>query len=97
ARIIKDHDQSISEYISKNDIKNIKKIITEFVKVDPDSFSFRYPKDKEGNQTLAGIQYINLRKLRDQMNILKVCLDKYYLVVSVLRDYQIDMRADYEP
>src|SRR3954465_614898 len=57
ARIIKDHDQSISEYISKADIKNIKEIITEFVKVDPDSFSFRYPKDKEGNKTLEGIQY----------------------------------------
>lgn len=97
ARITKNHDQSIKEYITKEDVKAIEKIITEFVKVDPESFAFRYPKDKKGNRNLDGIQYINLRTLHDQMEILKVNLEKYYLCVNVIRDFQDEMRAEYGP
>lgn len=97
AKIIKEHDKSIKDYITSNDISVIKTIITEFVKVDPDSFAFRYPKDKKGNKNLEGIEYINLRKLHDQMEILKEKLDKYYLCISLLRDYQDDMKASYAP
>jgi hypothetical protein len=97
AKIIKDHDQSISSYITREDVATIKSIITEFVKVDPDSFSFRYPKDKKGNKNLDGIEYINLRNLHDYMAVLKEKLDKYYLCISILRDHQNDMRSEYEP
>jgi hypothetical protein len=97
ATIIKDHDHTIKDYITEADVKAIKTIITEFVKVDPDSFSFRYPNDKKGNRNLDGIEYINLRKLHDQMDILKEKLDKYYLCVSILRDFQIEMREEYGP
>lgn len=97
AKIIKEHDQSISDYITEEDIEAIKIIITEFVRVDPESFAFRYPNDKKGNRNLDGIEYINLRKLHDQMEILKEKLDKYYLCVSLLRDFQDEMRAEYGP
>lgn len=97
ARIIKDHDKSISDYITKDDVQAIKTIITEFVKVDPESFAFRYPEDKNGKKNLDGIQYINLRKLHDQMEILKEKLDKYYLCVSLLRDFQNEMSSEYGP
>lgn len=96
-RITKDHDNSIKDYITNKDVQGINKIITEFVKIDPDSFSFRYPKDKKGNKNLEGIKYINLRKLHEQMKILKEKLDKYYLCVSILRDYQDEMRSAYGP
>ncbi len=94
-QIIKDHDQSISDYITKSDVTTIKTIITEFVKVDPDSLAFRYPNDKKGNKNLGGIEYINLRKLHDQMEVLKEKLDKYYLCISLLRDFQDEMRSEY--
>ncbi|MFT4603006.1 MAG: hypothetical protein ACI857_003193 [Arenicella sp.] len=97
AKIIKDHDQTIKNYITTDDVKAIKTIITEFVKVDPDSFAFRYPKDKKGNKNLDDIEYINLRKLHDQMEVLKEKLDKYYLCVSLLRDFQDEMRSEYGP
>lgn len=97
AKIIKEHDQSIKNYITKADVQAIKTIITEFVKVDPESFAFRYPKDKKGNRNLEGIQYINLRKLRDQMDVLKEKLDKYYLCISILRDFQDEMRSEFGP
>jgi len=96
-KIINVHDQSIKDYITKEDVQTIKTIITEFVKVDPDSFSFRYPKDKKGNRNLDGIEYINLRKLHDHMEDLKEKLDKYYLCVSILRDFQDEMRSEYGP
>lgn len=95
AQIIKEHDKSISDYITKEDIEAIKIIITEFVNVDPESFAFRYPNDKKGNKNLDGIEYINLRKLHDQMEIIKEKLDKYYLCVSLLRDFQDEMRFEY--
>ena len=94
-KIIKEHDQSISDYITKSDVQTIKTIIAEFVKVDPESFSFRYPNDKEGNKNLDGIEYINLRKLHDHMGELKEKLDKYYLCISLLRDYQDEMNSSY--
>lgn len=97
AKIIKDHDQKIKNYITREDVQAIKTIISEFVKIDPDSFAFRYPKDKNGNKNLEGIEYINLRKLHDQMEILKEKLDKYYLCVSLLRDFQDEMRSEYGP
>ncbi|ENO3978292.1 hypothetical protein ACBI01_002436 [Aeromonas veronii] len=96
-KIIKGHDNSITGCITKTDIKIIKTIITEFVKIDPDSFSFRYPKDKKGNNNLTDIQYINLRKLHDQMNELKKRLDKYCLCISILRDFQNEIRDSYRP
>lgn len=96
-KISKEHEQSIIDYVTKEDIETIKLIITEFVKVDPESFAFRYPSDKKGNRNLDGIEYINLRKLHDQMEILKEKLDKYYLCVSLLRDFQDEMRAEYGP
>ncbi len=97
AKIIKNYDETIKDYITKDDVGKIKSIITEFVKVDPDSSSFRYPEDKKGNRTLQGIEYINLRKLHDQMKILKEKLDKYYLCVSILRDFQNEMRSEFGP
>jgi len=97
AKIIKDHDKTISEYITKEDVQMIERIITEFVKVDPDSFSFRYPNDKNGNKNLDGLTYINLRKLHDHMESLKENLDKYYLCVSLLRGFQDEMYSEYGP
>lgn len=97
AKIIKDHDSTIKNYITIADVQTIKVIITEFVKVDPDSLSFRYPNDKKGNANIEDIRHINLRKLHDQMAILKEKLDKYDLCVSLLRDFQDDMRSEYEP
>ncbi len=96
-KIIKDHDQTISEYITKQDVQMIESIITEFAKVDPDSFSFRYPKDKKGNRNLDGIKYINLRKLHDYMEILKEKLDKYYFCVSILRNFQDEIMSEFQP
>ena len=96
-KIIKEVDNSAQEYITKSDIDEIGRIVNEFVKVDPESFSFRYPKDKQGNDNLEGITHINLRNLHDQMDILSEKLDKFDLVVGLLRDWQSEMYSNYGP
>ncbi|WP_205648361.1 hypothetical protein [Aeromonas rivipollensis] len=48
ARIIKKHDQSIKDYITESDVQAIKTIITEFVKIDPDSSHSGTQKIKKG-------------------------------------------------
>lgn len=40
------------------------KIIAIFAKLDPMSFNFRYPTDKNSNESLNGILHINLKQLK---------------------------------
>ena len=96
-KIISKLDESAGEYITKEDLKIINKIINDFVEVDPKSFAFRYPEDKQGNKNLEGITHINLRKLGQQIGVLAEKLDKFDLVVGLLNEWQADMRATYAP
>jgi len=89
--IIKKVDSSPKEYITNKDVRLIDEIIMDFVEVDPDSFSFRYPADKDGTNNLDGVTHINIRNLHDQMNRLTEQLEKYDLVVELLREMQSDM------
>ncbi|MFB2937891.1 hypothetical protein ACE1B6_21800 [Aerosakkonemataceae cyanobacterium BLCC-F154] len=45
----------------------IEHIVNDFSTLDGQSFSFRYPEDKEGNNPLAGLQYINIRHLSEML------------------------------
>lgn len=95
--IIKNVDSTANTYITNKDIEQIGQIITNFVELDPDSFSFRYPKDKKGNKNLEGVTHINLRNLHEQIELLRVKLEKFDLVLALISDYQSDLRADYGP
>jgi HEPN domain-containing protein len=48
-----------------NVMKDVARLIGEFSAVDPQSMSFRYPEDREGNPSLDGIAQIDLFNLRD--------------------------------
>jgi hypothetical protein len=96
-KIIRKVDGRAKDYITKSNVETIDKIIMDFVEVDPDSFAFRYHKDKDGNNSLDGVTHINIRNLHDQMDVLTELLDKYDLVVGLLREWQSDMHADYAP
>lgn len=51
--------QIIPEH-NKKDESAMDQFITQFDKIDPVSFAFRYPEDKKGLESLYGIQSINL-------------------------------------
>jgi len=96
-RIVNEVDPSAKDYIARNDVNEIGGIINQFNETDPESFAFRYPRDKKGNNNLEGLTHINLRNLRDQMDLLVEKLNKYDLVVGLLRDWQSEMRAEHAP
>jgi len=60
----------ISELDNKKDINAVEKIINEFSIQDPGSFSFRYSKDKKGNEMLSNLSNVNLRQIADVIDAL---------------------------
>lgn len=71
ARLWRICHQLLSE-IAPNDsveeLREIDRLIEEFSAVDPSSMAFRYPEDKDGNDSLPGITHINLRNVREVMS-----------------------------
>lgn len=43
-------------------------VVAEFSKLDPDSFAFRYPVDKQGVATLSGVNSINIHRVGEYVN-----------------------------
>jgi len=86
--VIDKFDEGIKKHITQEDLKAISAIINDFVEVDPESFAFRYPKDKKGNNNLEGLTHINLRKLGEEINRLSEKLDKFDLVVGMLNEWK---------
>lgn len=60
----------------------VRDIIIEFNKIDPKSFSFRYPMDKDQNENLKDLDSIDLRNLYDIMqkvgNYIEACIIDLY-------------------
>lgn len=96
-KIIIEVDKSANEYITSEDFAFIETVISSFVEVDPESMAFRYPKNKNGCSSLEEIRHINISNLSEQINELSERLKKFDLVVSMLRDWQNEMRQAYGP
>jgi hypothetical protein len=56
--------------IAEDDTSAVAKIVAEFAKVDPDSFSYRYPVDKRGNAIPTTQDLLDLAALADVMGAL---------------------------
>ena len=69
-------------------------VINEFTSYDPDSFSFRYPTDKKGNNPLNGMKHINIRHLSDMIQEASEYLELVSTGISVYNDYKKDMLSD---
>jgi hypothetical protein len=66
------------------------RLIGEFARVDPTSFAFRYPEDKSGGPSLAGLRHINLANVRDVVG-------KIALMLSCARasiDQQLEWKGE---
>lgn len=91
-KIIADVDRSVGEYITSADFKLIDALVADFVAIDPESMTFRYPNDKSNLNNLGGLRHINIRHLAEQIQALSDSLDKFDLVVGVLRERQAEMQ-----
>ena len=63
-------------------------VIAEFVKLDPEGESFRYPVKKDGKNTLPQIKLINLRQLSDSLKGVSEFLDGVHSGISGYLDHE---------
>jgi len=74
------------------DLSYAEYVITDFAKIDPDSFSFRYPTTKKGEITIdRRIKHINIRRLANHINDLSAYLDGISFEISVCLDHKFEM------
>jgi hypothetical protein len=77
-----------------NQLKIIEDCIDSLSKIDPESFSFRYPVDKEDNPSLPGITHINLGGLAKTMDEVASLLEAASTGISVYLDSKIETEAN---
>jgi hypothetical protein len=64
----------LGESATSDDFENANRVINEFSKIDPMSVAFRYPVDKEGNDSLK-LTHLNIRNFGEVMDRLARFLD----------------------
>ena len=69
--------------------------LEELCSVDPGSGAFRYPEDKKGVPTLAGMKHINLRQLRDVIQGISNLLDGASLGMGEYLNAKHEMHNEY--
>jgi hypothetical protein len=75
----------------------VEKTIARLAVLDPDSFAFRYPKDKQGGSTQANVPVrINLRFLHEAMQNIANWLDAGHTEASERLQYEREQQAEYE-
>jgi hypothetical protein len=70
-------------------------VVAEFSKLDPNSFTFRYPTDKQGTNPLDGVTHINLRRVAEYVNAFAEVMEAGSTAISVHLDNKREMTEDY--
>lgn len=77
------------------DLSIAEHVISEFSKLDPGSFAFRYPVDKVGENTLNGISHINVRRVANYIDKFSDSIDAISMEISVYLDHKRGMLSEY--
>ena len=80
---------------SRDPLNAVEECIKQFVQIDPESISFRYPANKDGKPTLPQLNHINIRNLKEVMNRVAALLEAAITGISVYIDSRNSMQADY--
>ncbi len=81
---------AIGENVEQEEIINAERLILEFANVDPNSMSFRYPIDKNGNNLLT-ISHINLRNFGEVVQKMFRLFDALSDMLAAYEDLANDM------
>ena len=84
-----------SDYQTKSHLDAIEDKLKELCSMDPGSYAFRYPEDKKGIPTLAGMQHINLRHLRDVIQGISNVLDGSSMGMGEYLNTKHEMMVEY--
>jgi hypothetical protein len=87
----------------EEDAEQIDRVVREFAAIDPQSMSFRYPVDTQGNRSLPGLKYINLKRVKDAIDEVAPTLDGASIAIDewldtkaeTMAEYRAEMRAEY--
>ena len=77
-------------------LEGMERCVSELARHDPDSMSFRYPTDRDGNFTLQGVSHINLRHLYEAMERVNHFLESIGGDIGQHLDYVLQSEANYE-
>jgi hypothetical protein len=70
-------------------------VVAEFSNIDPASFAFRYPSDKQGANPLEGLVHINLRRVAEYVNAFAEIIDAGSTAISVYLDQKNEFASYY--
>jgi hypothetical protein len=77
------------------EVADIGDYITQFSDIDPGSYAFRYPTNKDGSLPFPNLKYINLRNLSDIMEKISSLLNGVSSSIAVYLDNKIEMELEY--
>ena len=77
------------------DISLAEHVISEFAKYDSDSFAFRYPCNKDGENPLKGVSNINIRHLTEYLQRFTKFIVSISEGIAIYLDYKSDMQSDF--
>jgi hypothetical protein len=77
------------------DLSLVAHVIAEFSKLDPDSFAFRYPTDRQGAKELQGVTHINLRRVAEYVNAFSDIVDAASMGMSVYLEQKNEFESYY--
>ncbi len=77
------------------DIRNVGDCLKRFHDLDPTSQETRYPVDRDGNPTLAGLQHVNLRQVREVVDRLGDFLEVVEMALSAYLDNKAEALAEF--
>lgn len=78
-----------------NELALAEECILIFSHYDQASFAFRYPETKDGKLSLQGLEYANLRHVKDTMNQIAVLLDGMSIAIGEYLEYKQQMEREY--
>lgn len=87
--------KAFSQELEPPDLMVAKHVVSEFSKLDPESFAFRYPVDKKGVNSLEGLSYINLRRVAEYLDAFAMIMDACSMGISVYLDHKREMESYY--
>jgi hypothetical protein len=76
-------------------IRNVGASLRRFHDLDPTSQETRYPVDRNGQPTLAGLRHVNLRQVREVVDRLGAFLEAVEMALSVYLEYKAEALAEY--
>ena len=73
--------KSSSQWFDYQELEAVEEKISEFCEIDPDSDSFRYSKNYDGEPTLEGVGAVDLKHLKQVMNSISTALEGVYTAI----------------